>query len=176
MLEVEIKILNQSHKDWKQKLIDLGAKKVFDDLLIGIIYDDKNNTIRNSKNLLRLRKEGTKSILCFKESIQHENVKMAHETEVEVSDFEKTKEILEKLGFLQKHISEKHRVSYKLNNVRIEFEKFLGEYNFVPEFIELESSSSDEIYRMAELLGFSKKECKNMTGKEVIDYYAKTFK
>ncbi len=80
------------------------------------------------------------------------------------------------MGFKEFASIRKRRISYKLDNVRFEFDTFLGEYDFVPEFLEIEAKDTNEIYKYAELLGFSKEDCKPWSDKEVIEYYETTVK
>jgi adenylate cyclase, class 2 len=173
MLEIEIKILNQKHKDLEPKLLKLGAKKIFEGLLEATIYDDINHSIKNSKNTLRLRKEGDTTVLCFKEFVPNETLKIAKETEIEVSDINKTKEILNKLGFFEQITSKKYRVSYEFEDVKVEFDKYLGDLDIIPEFLEIESESEEKINQMITLLGFTKKDTTKMNAKELIEFYKK---
>ena len=62
-------------------------------------------------------------------------------------------------------------MSYKLDKVKIEFDKFYDKYNFVPEFLEIEAKNINEIYKYAKLLGFSKKDCKPWSRKDIIKHY-----
>ena len=63
----------------------------------------------------------------------------------------------------------KHRTSYVLDGVRFDFDKYHDQYEFVPEFLEIEAYDIETIYRYVELLGFGKDECKAWTFKDVVD-------
>lgn len=169
MLEIEMKILNQKHETLEPKILQLGGKKTFERVLTTIIFD-KNSSLLDSKKSLRLRQEGDKCILCFKKAIQNKNTKMAEEHEIEVSDFQTTRTILNGLGYEERLTFKKQRVSYKLGNVEFDFDLLFDQT--VPEFLEIEAESEEELYSVVELLGFSKSDCKNMNGSDVIKYYA----
>jgi len=166
MNEIEVKILEQSHKKLESRLKIIGAKKVFEGELYAIFYK-----LKNKNEILRLRKEGNKNYLTHKGNFKKGEVKSADETEIEVSDFEITKTLIDKLGYKKIKSSRKNRISYKLDNIKFEFDKLLGEESFVPEFLEIESNNISDLYKGVELLGFNKKDCTNYGGKEIIAHY-----
>ncbi|MBT4375857.1 class IV adenylate cyclase [archaeon] len=176
MEEIELKILEVNHKDLEPKLISLGAKKIFDGELYALFFDDEESKIRKSGETLRLRKEGDKIFITHKKIIPSEDMKIRDETEIEVSNFEEAKKLITSLGFKEFKQIRKRRISYKLDNIKFEFDTFCDEYDFVPEFLEIETTNTkdiDKIYKCIESLGFSKNDCKPWTGKEVIEYYSK---
>jgi len=174
MNEVELKILEINRPEIEKKLIELGAKKVFDDIIDALIIDFEDNKISNNKSLLRLRKEGNLNVLTFKSDCKdYETIRSSNELEVTFSEFETMKLIFEKLGFKISDKLKKHRISYKLGNVKFEFDNYLDEYDYVPEFLEIESNNEKDVYKHVELLGFSKEDCSSYNGLQVIKYYKK---
>ena len=96
------------------------------------------------------------------------------ETEIITGNFETSIKLLEKLGHIKTEGGiRKYRTSYKLNNCKIEFDKMLDNYNFVPEFLEIEGTSEKEIFEIAKQLGFSQSQCLNWGANQVIEYYKK---
>jgi len=168
MREVEAKILEVDKEKTVQKILELGGKKIFDGEITGIFFD-KNNELKNSGKLLRLRKEGDKTKLTFKQKISKEQTKTSQETELEVDDFEKARKVLEGLGFETGKKHPKHRESYKTGNVRFEFDTFQG----VPTFLEIEAEDENTVLETAEKLGFKKEDLKSWTGKDVLKHYGK---
>jgi adenylate cyclase class 2 len=173
MKEVEVKILEVNREEVEKKLLDLGAKKIFEGELYGLIYDDKEHSLNKQKNTLRLRKEGNKSILTYKEFISDDEAKSRIEHNIEINDFETTKKVLELLKFDIKSSLKKRRISYKIDNVQIDFDKYLGEESYVPEFLEIESDNIETIFEFAKKLGFKKEDCKPWSGKDLANYYSK---
>lgn len=173
MKEIEVKILEVNRKEVEDKLISLGAKKVFDDEMHAIIFDFPDRPMKKNNELIRLRKEGKETTLTFKKPIPHEEIKVKEEFEVKVSDFEETKKILESLGLTTWFDVKKTRVSYVLDDSHFEFDKYLEDYNFIPEFLEIEVKNEEDLYKQVEMLGFNKEDCVPWVFPELIDYYQK---
>lgn len=173
MKEVEIKILEVNRKKIECKLISLGAKKIFDNEMYSIYYDFDNKFLHKEKAVLRIRKEGNASFLELKEFIPAKRAKIRKESRVKISDFETMGIILKLLGLKPWRIMKKHRTSYELNGVHFDFDKYKENYEFVPEFLEIESENEEIVYKYAEILGFKKEECKNWGFMKVINYYSK---
>ncbi|NQU99044.1 class IV adenylate cyclase [Candidatus Woesearchaeota archaeon] len=173
MREIEVKILEIDRKELEKRLVSLGAKKVFDDKVDSMLFDFEDDPIHKSKGLFRLRKSGSKSTLTLKKHVKSEKAKVRDEYEVEVSDFEKMKQILKLLGFHCWQGFEKHRTSYVIDKVHFELDKLTGEYSYIPEFLEIEGPDVETIYKYVELLGFKKEDCKKWGGPKLIKYYKK---
>ena len=67
----------------------------------------------------------------------------------------------------------KRRVSYEIKGTKFEFDKNIGEYSVIPEFLEIEAKDAATIYKYAKKLGFKKKDCKPWSAKELKEYYSK---
>lgn len=173
MREIEVKILGINRKDIEKKLRSMGAKKVFDGKIDALFFDFDDNAIKKAKNTLRLRKEGDIAKLTFKEHISRHKAKIKKEHEVEVSDFESIRTILKSLGLRVWKKATKRRVSYELKGTRFEFDKYIGKYRFIPEFMEIEASDVKTIYRYARLLGFKDKDCRPWSTSDVSRHYSK---
>ncbi|MBI4919544.1 CYTH domain-containing protein [archaeon] len=123
--------------------------------------------------MLRLRKEGEKAILTFKKfSEENKDAKSLKEVEVEVSDLNKTKEILEELNLIPISSSRKLRTSYEIEGVKFEFDKYLDENDFIPEFLEIEAHDNIILHKYINLLGFSKEDCKPWSFFQIKEYYS----
>ena len=173
MKEVEVKILEVNTNDIEQKLTLLGAKKTFDGEIKALLFDFDNNSIRDNKKLVRLRSLGNKHFLTTKTPVSNEKAKVEEEHEIEVSDFDKTKLILESLGLKVVESVVKHRASYLLNDVNFEFDKHLGEHSIIPEYLEIEAKDVETVYEYVSLLGLKKEQCSSMNSTEVYGYYKK---
>ncbi len=80
--------------------------------------------------------------------------------------------ILENLGLSVKESMEKHRVSYMLDHVRFDIDRYFGSYAYIPEFMEIEADP-DLIHKYAELLGFKKEDCLPWSTIELIQHYSR---
>lgn len=169
MNEIEIKILDIDKSQIINKILKLGGKKLFEDKEFNAVFFKSPD-----KQVIRIRQEGKIVVICHKNKLKSESgAKIMEETEIETtSSFETSIKLLEKLGHTkEKGGIRKTRTSYKLNNCKIEFDKMLDEYNFVPEFLEIEATSEDELTKTINLLGFNKKNCKDWGANQVINHY-----
>ncbi|MBU0536189.1 MAG: CYTH domain-containing protein, partial [Nanoarchaeota archaeon] len=149
MIEAEVKILEIDRKDIEKKLLSTGAKKVFDDEIDAFFFDFDDSRIKKDHNHLRLRKEGDKATLTFKVHLSNKGAKVCEEYETEVSDFDSMKSILESIGLKVFRRMVKNRISYKLEGVSFEIDKYKGEYESIPEFLEIEAEDLKTIYKYA---------------------------
>ncbi len=102
---------------------------------------------------IRLRTDGIKSSLTIKE-ITHTGISGTRELEIEVSDFDQTNEILNKLGYFSRSYQE---------NFRIEFKSEDGEFDidFWPQidpYFEIESDSEEKVKFLFSQFGYSIKD------------------
>jgi adenylate cyclase, class 2 len=172
MEEIEVKILDVNRPIIEQTLAVLGAKKIFDGDVETLFFDFKEGTIIKQKNVLRLRKEQDKIELTYKKVHVTQIAKTAEEYSVEVSSLETMKQILENLGLSIIDRMQKHRVSYTLERARFDFDRYVGDYGYIPEFLEIEAQSTEDIYRYAELLGFEAKDCLPWSTTDLIKHYS----
>lgn len=170
MKEIEVKILEINRAGYENKILILGGEKTFDGKIRGIIFD-KEGELKENRILLRLRYENDKSVLTLKHKCNDGEAKSADEYEVEVSDFEITKKILEELGYVSKDNVEKHRTEYEVDDVKFCFDKYSGEYGYVPEFLEIEAKDEETLFRYVKLLDIDKEDCKAWSGWDVIKHY-----
>ncbi|MDH4230533.1 MAG: class IV adenylate cyclase [Nitrospirota bacterium] len=172
MKEIEIKILGINRTSVEEKLISLGARKVFDDEIHALYYDYRDKALRNSGCTLRLRREGSKSVLSLKKDVENREAKVREEHEIEVSDFGEMTYLLETIGLNPWLEMKKRRTSYELKGVHFEIDVYHDAYNFIPQFLEIEGHDIETIYACAELLGFSKSDCKPWDILQVASYYS----
>ena len=171
--EIEIKILGIDRENVEKRLLSLGAKKTFDDKIHAVYYDDRRRSIRAKRGTLRLRKEGRRSVFTFKAHVENGEAKVREEQEVSVSDFAAMQSILGSLGFIPWIEMKKHRTTYEIAGVHFEFDKYLGEYGYIPEFLEIEADDIGAVLKYAGLLGFTKDDCKPWDAIEVARYYSR---
>lgn len=172
MREVEIKILEVDRGRTENLLIAAGAEKIFDGRIHAAYYDFKDNSIREGGGTLRLRTEGDRTVFTFKKSLEDSDAKVREELEVGVTDFPVMKSILESIGLSVWLEMSKHRTTYRLGRSHFEFDKYTDAYEYIPEFLEIESTDVETAYRNAEMLGFSRQDCRPWDAVEVASYYS----
>ena len=173
MQETEVKILEIDRKKIEGNLADLGAKKIFDGEIQTVFFDFKDGSIVKAKNVLRLRQEQGKIELTFKKVYSNQMAKQAEELTVEVSNLESLKTILENIGLKATESMQKHRVSYRLDGVRFDIDKYSGAYACIPEFMEIEAGNTDLVTKYALKLGFKPEECLPWSTNDLIQHYSK---
>ncbi|MBU2637697.1 MAG: class IV adenylate cyclase [Nanoarchaeota archaeon] len=179
MRETEVKVIEIDRNAIIEKLLALGAKKSFEGEIYAVSFDFPDNSIRGSKQTLRLRTKGSKAYLTLKSPVANPDAKIREELEVEVSNFETMKKILESLNLKQWRDVRKTRVSYSMPGILFEFDKYHDEFEYVPDFMEIEVlAENDEdamkkIFEYAEKLGILKENCKPWTLNELVKHYTK---
>jgi predicted adenylyl cyclase CyaB len=171
MNEIEVKILDISRAAVESRLGELGAELRSDEFLSAIFFDFPNYRLRAVGNLLRLRREGDRNLLTFKRRIGEEGAKVREENEVMVSDFEVCRRVLVGLGLEETARVEKQRASYSLGGATIAIDRHVGELSFIPEFLEIEAGSVEEVRAVAARLGFAPEALRPWGLAQVIEYY-----
>jgi adenylate cyclase, class 2 len=167
MNEVEVKFLDVDATAVARKLISLGAKKTFEGDIIPSYFDFPDRQLKARGQLLRLRKRGSMVELTFKQKMKHPRAKIAEETELLVDDFEQMRKILLKIGLLEWKKYSKKRTSYCLGNAHYELDKYPG----MPTFLEVEANNIKALKKAVQAIGFSIKDAKPWSGREVFEHY-----
>jgi predicted adenylyl cyclase CyaB len=170
MHEVEVKILEVDIASLEEKLLGLGAKKVFEGELYAEFFDDDERSISARRDTLRIRREGDNTILTYKKYREGE-AKVREELPVEVDDLDAAKAILDALGYSQFGYERKNRISYTLHEIRFDIDDPQDDLSFIPPFLEIESEDEDTVFEWAERLGYSRDECKAWTMRDLIEHY-----
>jgi len=170
MQEIEVKILEINKTAIEEKLLRLGAEKIFDGSVVAAYYDFGNNALTKKKKTLRLRKKGQFAELTLKEHVSKGKAKIMNEYEIPVTDYAGMKRILEGIG-LQEHSSIlKTRTSYQLGQVHFDIDTLPD----IPTFVEVEAPDMNSLEYHVKLLGYSMKDAKPWSGKDVLEYYEKS--
>ncbi|MDR3558055.1 MAG: class IV adenylate cyclase [Candidatus Pacebacteria bacterium] len=185
MEEIEVKFLNIDPTQMADKLVKIGAKKAGDYFYRRQVFDYPGFTLDAQGAWLRLRDEGDKVTLGYKQRLEakSEDGSIADggmkEVEVVVSDFDKTKELILSLGLIEKFYQENKRTRYTKGGVEFDIDVW-------PElepYIEIESDSMEKIDKAIQELGLDPAEKKiftnhqmyKMKGIDMLDYIRVTF-
>ncbi len=144
--EIECRLLECDVKNMLKKLNNAGAVFVGDWLQQRYCYDF---TPVNPNSWIRLRTNGKETTLTIKE-IASNAIDGTKESEIIVSDFETTDEILNKLGYVARSKQENRRIRFLLDNVEIDIDFWPQ----IPAFVEFEGSSKESIERVLDKLGY----------------------
>lgn len=148
--EIEGRILNVNPEDIKAKLDLAGAE------FLGH-SDFKRYTFDSVPKVQgrwgRLRTDGRQTTLTVKE-ITNNSLSGTLEWEVEISDFEETRVILEKLGLKYTSYQENTRDEYLLENAKIS----INHWPVLGHILEIEVQKEEDIIELAKTLGFTEKD------------------
>ena len=99
-----------------------------------------------------IENNGIKSFMGVNESNNRSLISGTCELEVSVDDFDKTRQILEELGYHHQNYQESVIRTYELNGVVIEIDS----WTLIPDYVEIKGSSESDVLNTLNLLGISK--------------------
>jgi|Deesub1362A_J573_1020465.scaffolds.fasta_scaffold00869_22 adenylate cyclase class 2 len=157
MIETEVKVRASYEilKKLKEKFEFIGEEQHKD-----IYFNAPDRDFSRSDEALRLRKVNGKTILTYKGARKKSNLKSRYEIQLEVSNFENAKKLLEALGYKEVKRIEKKRRLFRRDNAIICFDNVVG----LGSFIEVEILGEDleeaekRIKEILEELGLSNEE------------------
>lgn len=143
--EYEIRVLEINKEEIIRKLESLGATKNGEFEQRRFVYDLKP---AEKGKWIRLRTNGKKTTLTYKDIVSN-TIDGTKEVEIVVDDFDKTNELLERIGFASRSYQENSRIQYVLNDVEIDIDS----WPMIPTYLEIEGNSEEEVVAMQNLLG-----------------------
>ncbi len=155
MEEKEVKFLDIDSQEIEEKLESIGAEKVFDKLYKRRVFDYPDLRLNEKAAWLRLRDEGDKVTLTFKQRIGVKkndgtaNDKTMKEIEIVVSDFDETAQLLEEIGLKEKFYEENRRTRYLLGDVEFDIDLWPQ----LDPYLEIEAPSWKEVEEAIHKLG-----------------------
>ncbi|MCX7695552.1 MAG: CYTH domain-containing protein [Caloramator sp.] len=157
MKEIEVKVLNVDLENIKEKLKSLGAEKVKEENQKNYFFklpsgEDGYVRIRVIEDLIEKKEKTT---LCIKKIFKTDFARQNIEHEFEVSDFNECMCLLNELGIKDFKREDKHRESYLLNGVLVEFDTWDKEVFPIP-YIEIESPSTEDLENILNILDIPK--------------------
>jgi adenylate cyclase class 2 len=111
----------------------------------------KNDDIEARGGWLRLREQGERTFLTYKQvAAQQSAIDSILEAEVQVSDFDATRALLEAMGFTALRFQENYREEWHLNGVTYDIDTWPD----LPTFLEIEGPDEAAVSQAAKELGF----------------------
>lgn len=134
--EIELKFFVDDLAPIRRALLQVGAVKSWAGVEKDLFFDTKPGTFKKTRQTLRIRDAGGKTLLTYKEHKSEKGAKICDEYQLEIKDAKEVTRIFERLGFRieGKYIKPK-REYWDLPKVAIT----LDEYPF-GKFIEIEAS------------------------------------
>ncbi|MHC4120511.1 MAG: class IV adenylate cyclase [Planctomycetota bacterium] len=154
-VEIEAKIKVDSLEQVEQKLVELGAEFVAEQLQKDSHLDDASATLISADCCLRLRRQvvggSERHILTYKGAKERSALKRRREIEVEISDGDSMRKLLSALGYEEMLVVEKKRRLWRLGRCEIA----LDELPLLGSFVEIEGPDEKEIADVQQRLGLA---------------------
>ncbi len=153
--EIEAKLKVDSHKEIIEKLTELGAEILEEQLQIDYYFDDVNTTLTRGDKCLRLRRqmvgESEKFFLTYKGAREKNEFKKRQEIEIEVGDGDSAENLLSALAYEKVLVFEKKRRIWRLGNCVVA----LDELPLLGGFVEIEGPDGESIAGARRNLGLA---------------------
>ncbi len=169
MEEYELTYIDLDTAKIENKLIDLGAQKLGDFHYKRIVFDFPDFRLDKQSAWVRLRDEGDKITLTFKQRLGTDlRDKLTgddgmYEKEIVVNNFDDTREILLKIGLIEKMYQENKRTKYQLNNVEFDIDT----WPLLDPYLEIEGTNWDDVYKAVEIVGLKKEDGKKFSTNQI---------
>lgn len=173
MQELETRIIDIDVDIIREKLIGMNAVKVKEEHQVNNIYDYPDRKLLNQKGYARVREVfdslNNKKVyfMTTKKMLSQEKFKVMEENEVIVDNGETAENIFKSLGLIIIESIKKYRESYKYKNTLIEID--INDESFCPfPYIELETTSEEELEEIVLLLGYTMEDTTSKTIYELL--------
>ena len=161
--EIECRYLECDVEKITNSLEKAGANRIGDWLQLRYCYDF---TPKKENSWIRLRTNGETTTLTIKEIVDA-TVTGTKESEIEVSSFETTNEILNKLGYVARSKQENRRIRYMLDGVEIDIDF----WPHIPTYVEMEADSVESIKNVCNKLGIDYSELVTLDVQSIYTHY-----
>jgi adenylate cyclase class 2 len=133
----------------RARLGELGATCVIPRILMRRLVFT-NSDVQARRGWLRLRDEGVRTSLTYKQTaVDTSTIDSTLEAEIEVSDFDATRTLLEAMGFTALRYQENYREEWKHQGVTFD----LDTWPDLPTFLEVEGRNEQAVRQAAAALG-----------------------
>lgn len=150
--EFEAKFYPVDKKLYREKLKKLGARLAFPERKMRRAIFDKAHYPQLNCDYIRVRDEGNVIRLSAKTHAREGGDLIdQQEVDVEVSDYDKTIQLIELTGFKFILYQENTRETWKYKDASIEIDTYPG----LESYTEIEATSAEDVKSIAEELGFS---------------------
>ena len=153
--EIEAKLKVDSHKEIIEKLTELGAEFLEEQLQTDYYFDDANSELTKTDKCLRLRRQmvggSEKFFLTYKGAREKDEFKKRQEIEIEVGAADSAQKLLSALGYEKVLVFEKKRRIWRLGECSVA----LDELPLLGGFVEIEGPDGESIADAQRNLGLA---------------------
>ena len=155
-VEIEAKLKVESLSEVEQKLKELGAEFVAEQLQKDIFLDDGEGSLIATDRCLRIRLQeagqSKQCFLCYKGGREKSEFKKRLELETEIKDSETVLRLFSALGYEQKLVMEKKRCLWRLGGCEVA----LDALPLLGEFVEIEGPDEKRVSEVQAGLGLAR--------------------
>ena len=153
--EIEAKLKVESHKEVIEKLAELGAEFLAEQLQTDSYFDDADRTLTETDRCLRLRRQSAgdeeKVFLTYKGAKEKDEFKKRQEIEIEIKGADSVEKLLSALAYEKVLVFEKRRRIYRLGGCVVA----LDELPLLGSFLEIEGPDDKKIADVQKNLGLT---------------------
>lgn len=155
-IEFEATYLNINKEKLRNDLKDIGAKLTRSEYKQRRYNFDLQSLGRNFYEWVRIRDEGDKVTMAYKNISTRSSIEEQKEVEFEISDMDLGVEFMQSLGTRITNYSETLRERWMFDGVEIDIDT----WPHLEPYIEIEGKNKEEVISVSELLGFNFKDAK----------------
>lgn len=167
MLEKEIKILWIDQEKLIEKLKDLWAVQTYEWYVQDTYFDFDENKMEENKRIFRIREKNDCTLYTIKKKEKWKNLKVCQELECNITDPNWFKKTLEKYWMQATRWKKKYRISYSLDWVEFDIDK----YEDIPAFLEIEATDKKTVDKRIDKLALQSNVKKNFWSRWLFEYY-----
>jgi adenylate cyclase class 2 len=154
-VEIEAKLKVDSLLEVEEKLTELGAEFIADQLQMDYFFDDTNAALATTDRCLRLRRQSVagreRFFLTYKGAKEKSNFKKRQEIEIEIIEAKSTQNLLSALGYEKVLVVEKKRRLWQLGGCSVA----LDQLPLLGAFVEIEGPDDATIADVQQSLGLA---------------------
>jgi adenylate cyclase class 2 len=154
-VEIEAKLKVDSLIEVEQKLTELGAEFIEEQLQTDYLFDDVNGALITSDRALRLRRQAgagsERFFLTYKGARENDNFKKRQELEIEILEADRMEELLSALGYEKVLTVEKKRRVWKYGGCSVALDRL----PLLGDFVEIEGPDDAAIAGVQQGLGLA---------------------
>jgi len=165
-IEIEARFKEVDIPKLVQAANKLGGIDTGEHLLEETIFYDNELKWRNEGKFARLRSFNGKNIFTYKH-IKADSIDGTEEIEFEVSEPDKLKDFLERVGLTPFRVQQKKRQTIKFDGVVLDIDS----WPMIPPYLEIEGDSEAKVRNIAEKLGLSWEDALFIDARKIIEGY-----
>jgi adenylate cyclase class 2 len=148
-VEKEVKFLLLDPERFDLRMQNLGARLVSNRVFeYNLRFDTQDGILLKKRQVLRLRKDENIRLTYKDASESRTDIASRTEIEINVSDFERTRALLEALGYITIAVYEKYRTTWEFGQCEVTLDELPCGF-----FVEVEGPDANKIHQVVEKIG-----------------------